>query len=468
MKIDVLTLFPDSFKPMTESIIGRATKKNILDLKITNIRDFSKDKHHKCDDTPYGGGEGMVLTPQPLFDSIKSVKKNNSYIIYLSPKGRMLTQKVTEELSKHKHLVLICGHYEGIDQRVIDEFVDDEISIGDYVLTGGELPAMVLIDSVSRLLDGVLGNSNSYKNESFSNDLLECPYYTKPSEYEGLKVPEVLLNGNHKEIELWKQKEAIKLTKQRRPDLYYNKIKFVVRSVDGCIIAAKKFLSDKNRKTLYNNALKDFEIDEKQLLQNFDEYVEKQVTKIYKNNEAQMITRCKIYQDSLGRLLQEVLIELENIFGVEETDENIFAYLWSSVIAPYNSSGFYVPFNQNLVKLDDVLKTCIHELIHRFWWKKWEIIFKKKKKMLDESYPSTSWFLSEMVVHTITKNSNLMQFVGHRKLAYDDFYNMQFNGKALYEILDDLYKNNTLEDFMQLSYDFIEKNKSEMLSQYNR
>ena len=224
MKIDVLTLFPNSFEPLKESIIGRATKNNKLKLNIINIRDFSKDKHHKCDDTPYGGGEGMVLTPQPLFDSIKSVKQKNSHIIYLSPKGRMLTQNIVQELSEKKHLVLICGHYEGVDQRVIDEFVDDEISIGDYVLTGGELPAMVLIDSVSRLLDGVLGNSNSYKNESFSNNLLECPYYTKPSEYEGLKVPEVLQNGNHKQIELWKQKEAIKLTKQRRPELVTNNI----------------------------------------------------------------------------------------------------------------------------------------------------------------------------------------------------------------------------------------------------
>ncbi len=212
-------MFPNSFEPLKESIIGRATKANKLDLNIINIRDFSKDKHHKCDDTPFGGGEGMVMTPQPLFDSIKSVQKKDSHIIYLSPKGRMLTQSVVEELSQKKHLVLVCGHYEGIDQRVIDHFSCDEISIGDYVLTGGELPAMVLIDSVARLLDGVLGNENSYKNESFSSSLLEFPQYTKPAEFEGLKVPEVLLNGNHKEIEKWREKESIKITKQRRPEL---------------------------------------------------------------------------------------------------------------------------------------------------------------------------------------------------------------------------------------------------------
>ena len=219
MKIDVLTLFPNSFVPLQESILGRAQKENKIEIKISNIRDFSKDKHKKCDDTPFGGGEGMVMTPQPLFDSIKSVMKKNSHIIYFSPKGRVLTQKVVEELSKEKHLVLICGHYEGIDQRVIDHFSCDEISIGDYILTGGELPAMVLIDSVARLQEGVLGNENSYKNETFSNSLLEFPQYTKPAEFAGLKVPEVLLSGNHQEIAKWRKEQSQKLTKQRRPDL---------------------------------------------------------------------------------------------------------------------------------------------------------------------------------------------------------------------------------------------------------
>lgn len=224
MKIDILTLFKDSFKPLEESIIGRARKDNKIDINVFDIRKFSKDKHKKCDDTPFGGGEGMVMTPQPLFDAIKNIKKKNSYVVYLTPKGRVLTQNIVEELAKKQHIIMICGHYEGIDQRVIDEFVNDEISIGDYVLTGGELPAMVLTDSISRLQQDVLGNENSYKNETFTNSLLEFPQYTKPAEFEGLKVPEVLLNGNHKEIADWRKKESIELTKQRRPELITNKI----------------------------------------------------------------------------------------------------------------------------------------------------------------------------------------------------------------------------------------------------
>ncbi len=223
MKIDVLSLFPNSFVPLEESIIGRARESNKIELKITNIRDFSKDKHKKCDDTPYGGGEGMVMTPQPLWDAIKSVQKKNSYTIYFSPKGQVLDQKKVEELAKKKHLVLICGHYEGIDQRIIDKFVDEELSIGDYILTGGELPAMVLIDSVSRLQKGVLHNENSSQNETFANNLLEFPQYTKPAEFNGLKVPEILLSGNHQEIDKWRLEQSLMLTKERRPDLLKKK-----------------------------------------------------------------------------------------------------------------------------------------------------------------------------------------------------------------------------------------------------
>lgn len=219
MKIDVLTLFPNSFSPLSESIIGRARENGKLEVNIVDIRNFSKDKHKKCDDTPYGGGEGMVMTPQPLWDSISSVKTQSSHIIYMSPKGKTLTQKKVEELSQKEHLILVCGHYEGIDQRIIDHFVDEEISIGDYVLTGGELPAMVLVDSVARLKPDVLGNENSAQNETFANNLLEYPQYTKPSEYNGLKVPEVLLSGNHAEIAKWREKQSLFLTKQRRPDL---------------------------------------------------------------------------------------------------------------------------------------------------------------------------------------------------------------------------------------------------------
>ena len=219
MQIDILTLFPNSFVPLTESIIGRAQQKDKIKINVIDIREFSKDKHKKCDDYTFGGGEGLLMTPQPLFDCIESVLTKNSHVIYLSPKGRKLNQGIVQELSKFEHLVLICGHYEGIDQRVIDTFVDEEISIGDYVLTGGELPAMVLVDAVARLLPDVLGNEDSFKNESFSDGLLEFPQYTRPSEFRGQKVPEVLLSGNHQEIAKWRKEQSQKLTKERRPDL---------------------------------------------------------------------------------------------------------------------------------------------------------------------------------------------------------------------------------------------------------
>ena len=201
MKIDILTLFPNSFAPLNESIVGRAKDSGKIDITVTDIRLFSKDKHKKCDDTPYGGGEGMVMTVQPLWDAVSSVKKENSHIIYLTPKGQTLNQQKVEELKGKEHLVLICGHYEGIDQRIIDNFVNEEISIGDYILTGGELPAMVLVDAVARLLPNVLHNEESFKNETFANSLLEYPQYSKPAEFKGMKVPEVLLSGNHQEID---------------------------------------------------------------------------------------------------------------------------------------------------------------------------------------------------------------------------------------------------------------------------
>lgn len=193
MKIDVLTLFPEMFKPLEESIIGRAKEKQILDINLINIRDFSKDKHNKVDDTPYGGGAGMVLMPDVVYDAYKSIENKNAKVIYLTPQGKTLNQKKVEELSKEDNLILLCGHYEGIDQRVIDKINPEEISIGDYVLTGGELPAMVLIDCVCRYVEGVL-NKDSIKEESFSNGLLEYPQYTRPEVFEGERVPEVLLS----------------------------------------------------------------------------------------------------------------------------------------------------------------------------------------------------------------------------------------------------------------------------------
>ena len=223
MKIDILTLFPESFSALKESIIGRAVESGILKIKITDIRDFSKDKHKKCDDYTFGGGDGLLMTPQPLFDAIESVIQKNSYVVYMSPKGSLLNQSKVKEMSKIEHLIIICGHYEGIEQRDIDTFVNEEISIGDYVLTGGELPAMILVDAVARYIPKVLGNENSVINETFSNNLLEFPQYTRPQEFRGLKVPDVLLSGNHQEIEKWRKEESFKLTKKRRPDLLENK-----------------------------------------------------------------------------------------------------------------------------------------------------------------------------------------------------------------------------------------------------
>lgn len=218
MKFDVLTLFPEMFYSMKESIIGRAVDKNLIEINTVNIRDFSKDKHKKVDDTVYGGGAGMLIKPDVVYDAYKSVKSENSKVIYLSPQGKKLCQEKVLELAKEEHLILLCGHYEGIDQRVIDKIVDEEISIGDYVLTGGELPAMVLIDSVSRYIDGVLSTDSKFE-ESFSNGLLEYPQYTRPEIFEEMKVPEVLLSGHHENIEKWRKEQSLKRTLEKRPDL---------------------------------------------------------------------------------------------------------------------------------------------------------------------------------------------------------------------------------------------------------
>lgn len=224
MRIDVLTLFPEMFAPLlSTSIMGRAIAKGLLELNLYNIRDFAKNKHKRVDDYPYGGGQGMILAPQPLFDALYHVlgayESEKPKVILMSPQGKVLDQDLARQLSKEHGLVIICGHYEGVDQRVIDKFVDMEISIGDYVLTGGELPAMVLIDCVGRLIPGVLGNPESTQDESFSRGLLEYPQYTRPYEYEGYTVPDVLLSGNHQEIQRWRLKESLRNTLQKRPDL---------------------------------------------------------------------------------------------------------------------------------------------------------------------------------------------------------------------------------------------------------
>ncbi len=218
MKFDVLTLFPEMFEPVKQSILGKAVEKELININLINIRDFSEDKHKKVDDTPYGGGAGMVMMPDVVYRAYNSIKEKDAKVIYMSPQGKTLNQKMVENLSKENHIILLCGHYEGIDQRVLDKIVDEEISIGDYVLTGGELPAMVLIDSVSRYVTGVL-KPDSIQEESFSNGLLEYPQYTRPEVFKGEKVPEVLLSGHHEKIQEWRKEKSLEITKNKRPDL---------------------------------------------------------------------------------------------------------------------------------------------------------------------------------------------------------------------------------------------------------
>lgn len=222
MKIDVLTIFPEMFAPLETSIIGRAREKGLINVQVHDIRPYSASKHHNTDDYPFGGGQGMLMMAQPIVDAIRDITPEpyQGKRIYMSPKGRLLTQDVARELAGEEALMLLCGHYEGVDERVIEGHMDMELSIGDYVLTGGELPAMVLIDCVARLLEGVLGSDASAEDESFSMDgLLEYPQYTRPRVFEGASVPEVLLNGNHAEIAAWRRRQSLMVTAIRRPEL---------------------------------------------------------------------------------------------------------------------------------------------------------------------------------------------------------------------------------------------------------
>lgn len=219
MKISILTLFPDMFAPLQQSIIGRAVDGNKLEINVVNIRDYAENKHLKCDDYPFGGGAGMVMMPQPIGSAIEAIDPDHkARRIYMSPKGETFKQSKAFELLNYEHIILLCGHYEGVDQRVIDLYIDEEISIGDYVLTGGELPAMVVCDTVARYVDGVL-SGGSLVDESFADGMLEYPQYTRPAIYGGLSVPEVLLSGNHAKIDEWRREQSKKITAQRRPDL---------------------------------------------------------------------------------------------------------------------------------------------------------------------------------------------------------------------------------------------------------
>ena len=220
MKIDILTLFPEICRaPLSESMMKRAQENGIVDLRIHNLRDWTTDKHHVVDDAPFGGGQGMVMKPEPIFAAVESFRKENSFVILMTPPGKSFTQSLAGNLSKHEHLIVVCGHYEGIDHRVTEHLIDMEISIGDYVLTNGAIAAAVLVDAVVRLLPGVLGHEQSSADDSFSAGLLEAPQYTRPAEFRGWKVPEVLLSGNHAEIAAWRKEQALRRTRENRPDL---------------------------------------------------------------------------------------------------------------------------------------------------------------------------------------------------------------------------------------------------------
>ena len=224
MKINILTIFPEMFAPLKMSMLGRAAENGILEFDITDIRDYTTDKHNRVDDTPYGGGAGMVMQVQPVMDAYDA-KGYGGRVIYMSPRGTVLSEDLARDLAAEDEITIICGHYEGIDQRVLDRLGAEEVSIGDYVLTGGELPAMVLIDTVARFIDGVLAGEDSVNDESIYSGLLEYPQYSKPREYDGDEVPEILLSGNHGEIDLWRWEQSLKLTKERRPDLFEKYLK---------------------------------------------------------------------------------------------------------------------------------------------------------------------------------------------------------------------------------------------------
>ena len=219
MKINVLTLFPEMFSAVTGSILGKAAEKGLLEFNFVQIRDFSRDKHHKADDYPFGGGPGMVMLADPIFGALNSIDAKGKKILYMSPRGKVLDQEMITALSQEGELTILCGHYEGVDQRVIDTLVDEQISIGDYVLTGGELPAMVLADSISRMLEGVLPNDEAKELESHYNGLLEYPQYTRPYEWNGLKIPDVLMSGHHGNVDKWRREQSLLMTAKYRPDM---------------------------------------------------------------------------------------------------------------------------------------------------------------------------------------------------------------------------------------------------------
>lgn len=249
MKFDILTIFPEIFDAVLgSSIIGRAQESGLITVNAHNIRDYSADKHKKTDDYPYGGGNGLVMLAQPIYDAYSAVTAGLEYkphFIYMSPQGKPLNQELVEELSQHRHIILLCGHYEGVDERILEELVDEEISIGDYVLTGGELPAMVLIDAISRTVPGVLSNEESYAEESHKDGILEYPQYTRPYDFMGNKVPDILLSGHHANINKWRRLQSLRRTRKKRPDLFN---KLILSKADSKLLEDDGKLSDQDGK----------------------------------------------------------------------------------------------------------------------------------------------------------------------------------------------------------------------------
>lgn len=225
MNFDILTLFPDMFAPLRMSMLRRAEDKGLLSVRVVDIRDYTKDRNRRVDDYPFGGGQGMLLESQPVFDALRAVGAEQKKIVYMSPRGRIVDRETLSRLSREPDVVILCGHYEGVDQRILDAWDIEELSIGDYILTGGELPAMVLVDAVARLLPGVLASEEAARDESVYSGLLEYPQYTQPRSFEGLDVPDVLLSGDHRKIHLWKFEQSLRLTKERRPDLFEEFVK---------------------------------------------------------------------------------------------------------------------------------------------------------------------------------------------------------------------------------------------------
>lgn len=348
MKIDILTLFPEMFDGFVNtSIIKSARNRKLVDINMINIRNFSLDKHSKVDDTPYGGGSGMVLMCQPIFDAVKSIKKDNSKVILMTPQGVKYNQKIAYNLSKEEHLIFVCGHYEGFDER-IRTVCDMELSIGDYVLTGGELPSMVVADSVIRLVDGVI-DSDSHNNDSFNNDRLDYPTYTKPREYEGMKVPDVLLSGDHKKIDEWRKEESRKRTIERRPDLLkkYSVVRSTLKgnielfNIDCNGINPKNNAKRTDMISVKNLKIVDSYLNENVIKNNIEKKIEKLLMLIMKVLDTESTDDDILVLDEAERLKSLIINKYKKILG-EDYVKNILKKI-DYIVLHFKSSKIYIP-----------------------------------------------------------------------------------------------------------------------------